>query len=132
MKKIILLPIIALMMSEVSVPSFGATMAPLKLSELKEKSEYVVIGNVSKIIRLKDSSDYAKNYEVTVKVASFLIGKSTIKMFSLRLNIGGMIGFDKMLEKGDQCVFFLSSLKDNRAKLAYWGSFATFDSRYFE
>lgn len=101
------------------MPVGASQINPLDLSKLAPQSEFIVVGEVNALLESDASSD-----TISVRIVSTIKGKSEATSFSLRLRNKGVKDFDPVLAKGDQCVFFLKSLKDSKANLTYWGSIA--------
>ena len=97
----------------------ASQIAQLDLEKLAPQSEMIVVGAVTAI-----SESDAESDTISVRVISTLKGKLDAKSFSLRLRNKGDLDFDPRLAVGDQCVFFLKSIKDGQAELTYWGSVA--------
>jgi len=101
------------------LPAHASEIASLDLDKLAPQSELIVVGVVTALSDSDSASD-----TISVRAISTLKGKSEAKSFSLRLRNKGDLDFDPTLAVGDQCVFFLKSIKDGRAELTYWGSVA--------
>ena len=83
-----------------------------------------MLGVVDELVASTDWSD-----TVTVRVIAPLKGSTDVKSFKLQLRNRGVKDFDPTLAPGDQGVFFLKSIDDGHATLAYWGSIAVTPKR---
>lgn len=101
-------------------------------SELYTSSSYIFLGEVTEVRLVSDHGIHGKEYDAKIKVNQMMKGKLGIGYVKLTLLIGGVRGFSIMLEKRGKFVFFLSSIKGDKASLTHWGSIAKFDKMYFK
>jgi hypothetical protein len=97
----------------------ASQIVPLELDKLEPRSNLIVLDVVDELLDSDDSTD-----TVRVRIVTPPKGTTELKSFTLRLRNRGVKDFDPTLAPGDQAVFFLKSIDDGVATLAYWGSIA--------
>lgn len=111
---------------------FASKLAPQKINSLFEKSNIVLIGKVTGVTLIKDRGLNGREYEYDVQVITTIKGIASQENIVIRAHIGGVKGFDLLLTKNQNGVFFLHSLKNGQGRLTHWGSVAIFEGKYFK
>ena len=124
MKRII---VVSLACAVLSATSFASQIIRITLSELQAKADFIVLGQVTKLVEDGDQD------HVTIQVDSYLKGKGPQDVYTFTLvSRGGLKDFDPALKKGDTGVFFLKTRKlEGQVEKAYWGGIATFQKNNF-
>lgn len=123
MKKVFFL--LSILFLTFSVSSVASEIKRISLSELQEKADLVVMGEVTDVAKEEDQD------HVTIQVDSCLKGSSFKNIYSFTLITRGELkNFDPTLQNGDTGVFFLK-LKEQDVQKAYWGSIAIFQKKHF-
>ena len=106
--------------------SFASRIVTLSLEELLNKSDFVVLASVTKVVNLEYRD------RVTIKVSGYLKGESKEKRYTFTLSPRGLRDFDPELKKGDTGVFFLTIDKETlKVTPTYWGGVALFTKNHF-
>ncbi len=124
MKKILLLIILGL---SFQIISYASKIHPLDFTKLNQISSIVVVGEVIDIKKI-DEIDSTSIFDVTIEKLSIIKGSMIEDRFVLPMHIGGLKGFDVMLQKNKKYVFFVNPEKRrNYFRLAYPGAVAKFE-----
>jgi len=106
--------------------------APQELSQLFEKSKYVLIGEVEAVTLLQDRGLNGREYEVEIVVITSVKGSPSAQRIKIPTYIGGVKGFDVLLKPKQKGVFFLRSIDNGIGRLTHWGAVALFEESYFK
>ena len=108
--------------------TLASQISRLSLQQLASSSQYVVLGQIEKIIASDEWSDTVK-----VKVEAIIKGGfHSTGYLEIKLSNRGAKDFDPILSPGENAVFFLKEVKGWQATLANPGSIATFPKDNFK
>ena len=99
----------------------ASQLVPIPLAALMEKSNYVVLGQIVELSSRDPWSDKAQ-----IKIVSVLKGSYPKDNFRMHINWSGPKGFDPQMKKGDSAIFFLKSIENGEATIAYPSAIAVF------
>ena len=122
MKKLVSVAFLILILTS---HGFASRISEISMESLHSKSDFVVLASVTEVTK-REYTD-----RVTIRVGSYLKGKSNKKTYVLTLSPRGLTGFDPEPKGGDAGVFFLKIDKEtSEAKLTHGGGVAVFNKNY--
>jgi len=107
-----------------SVNLYGAQLLPSELSDLQEKSDLIVVAQVTKVKAVSLGREGTPYDQVTISIASIVKGKVNFKEIDIITEPRGMRDFDPELKEKQNAVFFLIETEEWGYRLTAQGSVA--------